>query len=134
MKVNGECLCGAVAFTAEVDENSARICHCTDCQINSASAFGTVVNLVEDTFELTRGEMAHYVKTAESGNKRDLTFCANCGTRIYSAPVDGQGYIGVRIGLLKERAKLAPKSQLWTRSALDWLGLITELPAVERQK
>ena len=41
MKVHGKCLCGDITFTAEVDENSARICHCTDCQINSASAFGT---------------------------------------------------------------------------------------------
>ena len=134
MKVNGECLCGAVAFTAEVDPESARICHCADCQINSASAFGTVVNLIDGTFELNRGEMAHYTKTAESGNQRDLTFCATCGTRIYSAPVGRGGYTGVRIGLLKERGKLAPQSQIWTRSALDWIGRILELPASERQK
>ena len=134
MKVTGECLCGAVSFAAEVYPESARICHCTDCQINSASAFGTVVTLVEGTFSLTRGEMEHYVKTAESGNRRDMTFCATCGTRIYSAPDNGEGYTGVRIGLLKEREKLAPKSQIWTQSALDWVGRISDLPAKERQK
>lgn len=39
MKVDGQCHCGAIAYEAEVQEVSITICHCTDCQTHSGSAF-----------------------------------------------------------------------------------------------
>ena len=129
MKVHGKCLCGDITFTAEVDDNSARICHCTDCQINSASAFGTVVTLVNDTFDLQSGELSTYIKTADSGAKRALTFCGRCGTRVYSAPDQGEGIVGLRIGCLAERHALPPQLQYWCDSALVWAKSHEDIPS-----
>ena len=42
MKISGRCHCGAVRFEAEVDPAEVLICHCTDCQTLSGSAFRTV--------------------------------------------------------------------------------------------
>ena len=33
MKVGGQCHCGQIAYTAEVDPAKVTICHCVDCQI-----------------------------------------------------------------------------------------------------
>ncbi|MEM7243554.1 MAG: GFA family protein [Pseudomonadota bacterium] len=129
MKVHGACLCGDIKFTAEVDEQTARICHCTDCQINSASAFGTVVTLMPGTFKMQSGELSTYIKTADSGAKRALTFCGRCGTRIYSSPAQGEGITGLRIGCLEERNMLPPKLQYWCDSALDWAKGAHDLPS-----
>ena len=41
MQINGNCHCGAVSFTAEIDPSRVMICHCTDCQVMSGSAFRT---------------------------------------------------------------------------------------------
>lgn len=38
MHVTGACHCGAITFNAEVDEAKVMLCHCTDCQVLSASA------------------------------------------------------------------------------------------------
>ena len=38
MKFDGGCHCGKITFEAEADLEDARICHCTDCQLLSASA------------------------------------------------------------------------------------------------
>ena len=43
MKVTGRCHCGELAFNAIVDPEKTMICHCTDCQVLSATAFRTVV-------------------------------------------------------------------------------------------
>ena len=43
MKVDGGCLCGNIKYVAEVDQETATVCHCTDCQVNSGSAFGYVI-------------------------------------------------------------------------------------------
>jgi len=39
MKIDGHCHCGAITFEAEVDPNALTICHCTDCQTLTGSAF-----------------------------------------------------------------------------------------------
>ena len=87
MRVDGECHCGLVRYEAEVDPAKVIICHRTDCQTLSGSAFRTVVQAEPGSFRLIAGAPKVYVKTGESGNRREQTFCPDCGTPIYSAPV-----------------------------------------------
>jgi Glutathione-dependent formaldehyde-activating enzyme len=70
MKIEGGCHCGSIRFEAEVDPATVVICHCTDCQTSSGSAFRTVVVTKPGTFALLSGAPTVYVKTAESGNRR----------------------------------------------------------------
>jgi hypothetical protein len=42
MKIDGSCHCDRISFEAEVDPATVVICHCTDCQTLSGSAFRTV--------------------------------------------------------------------------------------------
>lgn len=136
MKVDGRCLCGFLSYVAEVDPEQALLCHCTDCQILSSSAFRQTVPAQHGTFKLLTGELKIYVKTAESGNRRALAFCPNCGTSIYSAPAGGSGgdtYFGLRVGPLAQRDQLPPKSQCWTRSRQHWVATLAELAALEKE-
>jgi hypothetical protein len=82
MKIDGECLCGAVTFEAEVSPEQVFICHCSDCQIQSGSAFRTVARAAPSSVRLTRGELKVYEKRAESGATRALAFCPECGSSI----------------------------------------------------
>jgi hypothetical protein len=99
MKVDGGCYCGSIRYEAEVDPAKVIICHCTDCQKLSGSAFRTVVQTEPGTFRLLTGTPKTFVKTGESGKRREQTFCPDCGTPIYSAPVgDGPRAVGLRDG------------------------------------
>ena len=42
MKITGGCHCGAITYEAEVDAERVALCHCTDCQTLSGSAFRSV--------------------------------------------------------------------------------------------
>ena len=42
MKVDGTCHCGRVTYAADLDPAGVLVCHCTDCQTLSGSAFRTV--------------------------------------------------------------------------------------------
>jgi hypothetical protein len=131
MHIDGGCHCGKVCYEADIDPEKVILCHCTDCQVISGTAFRTVVFLPESKFNLLQGSLKTYIKTADSGNKRAMSFCAECGTHIHATSVGGDDdrVLGLRVGTTRQRRELRPGKQYWCRSALDWVG---DLGAIER--
>ena len=134
MKIEGSCHCGAITYRAEIDPADVRLCHCTDCQTLSGSAFRVVVPAGDASFHLLSGQPRLYVKTAESGAKRVQAFCPDCGTQIYATSAGaGPKTYGLRVGTIRQRAQLRPGRQYWCRSALPWLSELQSIPKVETQ-
>jgi hypothetical protein len=129
MKIDGGCHCGAITYEADIDPDQVVICHCTDCQTLSGSAFRTVALIAPENFKLLTGSPKTYVKTAQSGTKRAQTFCADCGTPINSAPVGNTpGLLGIRLGTVRQRTALPPKMQTWAGSAQPWVKDLAAMP------
>ena len=134
MKVDGRCHCGFITYEAEVDPEKVEICHCTDCQTLSGSAFRTVIPAEEGEFRLLSGRPTSYIKTAESDNKRAQAFCPECGTPIYSTAVGvTPKFIGIRVGTIRQRDHLSPKMQYWFRSAQHWVTELGSLQQIEKE-
>lgn len=134
MKIDGRCHCGNVAYEAEIDPEQVVVCHCTDCQTMTGSAFRVVTLSREDTFRLLAGEPRIYEKTAESGTKRLMAFCPECGTPIHSTVAgDGPKVHAIRVGTIRQRNQLAPSRQLWCRSSVPWLDDLASIPKMETQ-
>ena len=134
MKVAGGCHCGYVTYEAEIDPEKVGICHCTDCQTGSGSAYRTNAPTLKNTFRLLSGEPRIYIKTAESGNKRAHGFCPNCGTPLFATTETNRAIYGLRVGSIKQRAQLRPRVQGWYRSAQPWAQDISGLPKHEKQR
>jgi hypothetical protein len=134
MKIDGRCHCGYISYEAEIEPEKVVICHCTDCQTLSGSAFRTVALTRENAFRLLSGEPKIYVKTGEGGTKRVQSFCPECGTPIFSSTVgDGPKVYGVRVGTARQRDQLVPKIQLWCRSSQRWLADLGAARQIETQ-
>jgi hypothetical protein len=134
MKVDGACYCGQIRYRAEIDPAQVEICHCTDCQTLSGSAFRIVVPALAGSFELLSGTLRTFIKTAESGNRRVQAFCGECGTSVYSTAADTEnGIIGLRVGTIRQRKELPPQKQYWTRSAHRWVMDLDRLDKVAKQ-
>jgi hypothetical protein len=133
MKIEGNCHCGNIAYQAEVDPNTVRICHCTDCQTLTGSAYRANVQAAAENFVLLRGTPKIYIKTAESGARRAHAFCDNCGTPIYAAAVNDPPTYSLRVGAIKQRAELRPRRQIWCRSALSWSKDLSGIEKLDRQ-
>ena len=119
MKVEGSCHCGNVTYEAEVDPNSAHVCNCTDCQILTGSGFRVTVHAPGNAFRLLSGQPKVYVKVADSGAKRRHSFCPDCGTPVHStADTESPTSYSLRVGCLRQRALLAPKTVSYTHLTL----------------
>ena len=133
MRIDGSCHCGNITFTAEVDPADVFICHCADCQSLSGSAYRVVVLAPSETFQMN-GEPKSYIKTADSGRARIQTFCPDCGSPFYSCdPGEGPKVYGIRLGTVRQRDQLKPRSQYWCQSAQNWTTNLRELPQFESE-
>ncbi len=133
-QVDGQCHCGAIAFEARVDAEKIVICHCVDCQIFSSAPYRVTAFTVDGGFRVTKGEPRVYVKTAESGRKREQGFCGDCGSSLFATNAgDGPKRYGLRTGVVNQREELRPTLQIWHRSALDWIDDVASLPSIPGQ-
>jgi hypothetical protein len=135
MNVEGSCHCGQITFSAEVIPDQVIVCHCSDCQALSGSPYRTIIPAIEGTFKVESGTPKIYVKTAGSGRQRAQAFCPECGSPIYAGPVGEAAlqFIGIRVGLIKQRDQLAPQKQIWCRSALNWAQDFSDVAKSETQ-
>jgi hypothetical protein len=63
--VTGKGYCGCISFEADIQPDKVRVCHCTDCQTLSGSAFRTNVPVVQGTFVLKKAAAAHFHSTLQ---------------------------------------------------------------------
>ena len=128
MNIDGQCLCGAITYEAEVDPNQSYICNCRDCQTLAGSAFRWSVTVPQAKFSLLTGELKTYDKTSDSGERVPMTFCPNCGTAFYTIfTIAGVRYLNLRVPTARQQAELPPKSQYWIRSAQAWLATLDSI-------
>lgn len=135
MKIDGGCSCGAIKIEGEADPEKVQICHCTDCQTSTGTAFRVSIPVPGTTFRMT-GQPNYYLKTtADSGKPRLQAFCGSCASPIYSTtPGEGvQPSYMVRVGILRQRDQLVPRRQNWFRSARSWVLNLGAVPKNEKQ-
>jgi hypothetical protein len=124
----GQCLCGQVTFTIDVDPVGARACWCRDCQ-RIASGSATVNVLFPEEAVSYSGEVSKFEMIADSGNMVERGFCPRCGAQMYSRTVTPAGMpMRVRAGTLDNPELMAPTALIWTESAPSWAALDPALP------
>lgn len=96
MKVEIQCLCGAVKVAIDGEPIAQFYCHCDDCQAVSGGAYVAVAVFPSRAAQVVQGEPATWVYKTLRRKK-----CAACGTQLM-AEVPGTDLIGVKANLLPE--------------------------------
>lgn len=132
MRIDGACHCGTIRFEAEVEEGEVHLCHCTDCQSLTGTAFRTSVPARRGTLRFTAGEPKVYVKTAANGRHLAQHFCSTCGSPLMVRYEDDPDGWSLRWGAIRQRDALQPSLSIWLHSAAPWLDRIPDLPGHDR--
>ncbi len=130
MKIDGQCHCGHVTYRADIDPDQVSVCHCTDCQTLTGSAYRITVITSRDSIRLSGNAPKVYAKMGDNGRKRIQFFCPECGSPLFTTGegADAEEW-GIRWGSIHQRRQLSPKRQIWYRSALPWINHLTTLPS-----
>ena len=131
--LTGGCLCGAVRYTVrQTMRFQSYVCHCTDCQTRSGSAFGIQLSVLTGDLEVS-GALLKGEHVQPSGAVAGIYACEKCLTRIYTDNDRRPGIANLRAGTLDNSQALAPATHLWVSSKLPWVVIPEEAVAMDRQ-
>lgn len=133
VQYDGGCQCGAVRYRISAQPVRVSICHCTQCQRQSGTAFSMALIVPDDGFALLQGALKTWTRSSDAGRPVVCGFCADCGTRITHRAEAYRGFTNVRPGTLDDRAWLRPTTSYWTREKQPWVQLPDEMKVCETQ-
>lgn len=129
----GGCQCGQLRYRFEGAPLAIAVCHCTECQRQSGSAFGMSLLVPQNSFQLIAGEVRDFTRSSDSGRRVRCVFCPSCGTRIYHDPAYAQGILNIKPGTLDDTSWLLPTVHVWTRSKQPWVTIPDGAKCFEQQ-
>ncbi len=122
---DGGCQCGNIRYRLIGKPQMLYACHCTDCQKQSASAFGMSLIMQSQHVKFIEGaeSMRRWDTQGDDGRIKRCHFCPNCGTRImHGSDTPGQS-VSIKAGSLDDTRNLQPSAHIWLKSAQPWLAI-----------
>jgi hypothetical protein len=129
----GRCVCGAIEYRLMAEPLTLYVCHCTDCQALTSSAFRLSMPVLRDSVEVMKGhpEAFQYVPAGAAPKRGSL--CAACSTWLWGEPDRLPQVLVLRPSTLEDRSWLDPVAHIWVRSAQPWVRIPDGVLVFERQ-
>ncbi len=122
---SGGCLCGAIRYEVKGEPDDACVCHCTNCQRWSGSAFIAGAGFRNDTV-VWNTDPAFFALS----DKCERSFCPKCGSSLAFHYSGGQ--VWVTLGTLDDPEQLKPQYHQFTERELSWACMSDDLPRHEQ--
>ncbi|HEV2333983.1 MAG TPA: GFA family protein [Stellaceae bacterium] len=121
-QITGGCRCGQVRYSANAEPAFTGVCHCTNCQKESGTAFSVVIAVPQAALAI-QGSPKSYTSKGDSGKAVVAKFCPNCGSTLLSEPELMPGMSIVRAGTLDDTSWLKPTMEIYCDSKQPWVEL-----------
>lgn len=118
LPLHGGCQCGAVRYEITGEPRELYVCHCRECQKQSASAFGISLIVPRSGFRLTQGAVKSWSRPADSGRRRRCLFCGECGSRLWHEAEPPAETVSVKGGSLDIPLDLGAAIHIWVSRKL----------------
>jgi hypothetical protein len=116
----GGCQCGAVRYELAGPPVEIYVCHCRECQKQSASAFGISAFVRRVDFRLTQGTVKSWTRPTDTGRRLRCVFCPECGSRLWhERESEILPFMSVKGGSFDEPLDLGDAVHIWTSRRLE---------------
>lgn len=124
---SGGCACGAIRYTGAQAPVAMINCHCTDCQLSSGAPFASGIVVMTDDLQVS-GTPKTYAVRAGSGAAATRSFCADCGTPLFTHSEANARFTSIRFPSLDDASDFKPMLDIYTASAQPWACLDQAIP------
>ena len=111
--IEGGCQCGGLRYAVDAEPEAVFVCHCRECQRQSASAFGISVDVPAGALRVRRGTPSTRARPTPSG-RLICHFCPTCGSRLWHESEPADGKITLKGGCLDATPDLTRAVHIWT--------------------
>jgi hypothetical protein len=129
LPLSGGCQCGRVRYEITGPVRRLFVCHCRECQKQSASAFAISAMFRSADMRHLTGEVRQWSRRTDQGWTLVSFFCPVCGSRVWDGDKDHEEEICIKGGSLDEPLDLTDAVHIWTCRKLG--GVI--IPEAARQ-
>lgn len=123
---SGRCQCGEVRYKSLGKLLGLYICHCRNCQKQSASAFGITVEVPRADFLLTQGSPKYWTHNTDSGKNLKCAFCSTCGSRLWHEYDPASDTISIKGGSLDNPIDVTNAIHVWVTCKLPGIIIPTD--------
>ena len=121
--LEGGCQCGSVRYRYEGEVLFIFVCHCTECQKQSGSAFGMGLWIQASGLQRLSGTLRSWTRRLPAGEDMICEFCEECGTRVFhiSEGYRAAGMLSIKPGTLDDTSWIQPYAHIWRTRAQPWM-------------
>ena len=116
--LTGHCLCGGVRFEITEPLVSSSYCHCTRCQRRTGTGASANARVAPGSYRIVQG--AELVREWAPPDGWVKSFCAECGSGLYSRDPDDPSQLGVRLGTIDGDPGIRPTHRHHVATAAVW--------------
>jgi hypothetical protein len=121
-QLDGHCLCGKVTYHCDGEPMATLLCHCTDCQRQTGTAFSIVVGVEREALHVD-GPLGEYTTIGEETHEpTHRHFCSACGSPIVTLPEATPDLAWIKAGTLDDASWLEPEMEIWARSKHPYMA------------
>lgn len=124
--ITGGCQCGAVRYRLDGAVLKTYICHCRECQKQSASAFGISVRVHGADIVITQGQVKTWQRPTDSGRVLACHFCPDCGSRLFHGDLVGDEPVSIKGGSLDVMPDLSGVDHIWIARQIQGIAIPTD--------
>lgn len=117
----GACQCGAVTYRVSGESINCFVCHCSQCQKQSASAFGMALWIANYRLSCDSSDLRSWSRRTPGGQDIVADFCGRCGSRLFHRQSTRTQMISIKPGTLDSAGSLRPVAHIWTALAQSWV-------------
>ena len=107
----------------EAEPIFAGVCHCTNCQRHTGSAFSCVIAVPKPALAIT-GATRTFRHKGDSGHDVVTTFCPVCATRLTSEATVMADVAMIEAGTLDDKQAFVPHVHIYRDSAQHWFPFV----------
>ena len=117
--LDGGCLCGSVLYKVKDEFSTFHLCHCSQCQKITGSAYASNVFTHPDNIKWLEGKDL-LIRYEDPNRDFSNAFCKKCGSGLPFLTKNGKQLI-VPAGTLEEQPTIKPQDNIFWPEHISWL-------------